>query len=789
MDKAFLLLVRNFSPHSEEVIQLLVTLFSPSNSKGKLITFESANPYKTNYSMDVFTLGEYAIKAAIEVGRKIKTLNTTEVDSGIAEAYKRALSDWSQHAPTSRDELRLNAALDGYLKNATSYEVLDKDTKDFIDRFKKRLSEQPAAHNYLMTLRADEQAKSEEQNLQEHRKTQESILGLKGRMEELNMAPQYVRALLKELPLEQGLERTESTLEEMLTNGRIHSEGAKCLIAEFVRFLFERTDKITEEAKRLRKAGDSYLAETLEEIKKVLTGESEQSLTAIYEKFKEQERQNEVKALEELIEAAQIQFSFREARGFYDRLIELSPTIKNHFSYAHLLQSLNDFDKARSLYEKVLQMLQELSTYNPEAYKPNIALTLNNLGNLLSNTNKFNQAKAYLEEALQICRELAEKNPEAYKPNEALVLNSLGVLLCLTNEFNQAEAYYVEALQIRRKLAEKNPEAYKSDVANTLNSLGNLLSDTNEFNQAKTCYEEAVRIHRELAEKSPETYKHDVAMSLNNLGILLSKTNEFNQAKAYYEEALPIYQELAEKNPETHKSNVATTLSNLGNLHCYINEFKQAGACYEEALLIWRELAKKTPEAYKKDVAKNLNNLGILLSKTNEFNQAKACYEEALQIRRELAKKEPGAYKKDVATTLSNLGKSLKSALEFEQAKVCYEEALPIYRELAEVTSQAYIVDVAMALNDLTDLYINLKETEAAEKAYQEALDIYRELAIRHPRADKINYAKILVMGVVSLDKPAENLKEAKAILSKYPEHPETQGLLSFIEGLSKREQ
>ena len=94
-----------------------------------------------------------------------------------------------------------------------------------------------------------------------------------------------------------------------------------------------------------------------------------------------------------------------------------------------------------------------------------------------------------------------------------------------------------------------------------------------------------------------------------------------------------------------------------------------------------------------------------------------------------------------------------------------------------------------MILNNLAALYINLEETEAAEKAYQEALDIYRELAIRHPRAYEINCAKILVMGAVSLDKSEENLEEAKAILSKYPEHPEAQGLLSFIEGLSKREQ
>ena len=490
--------------------------------------------------MDVFTLGEYAIKAAIEVGRKIKTLNTTEVDSGIAEAYKRALSDWSQHAPSSSDKLRLNAALDGYIKNATSYEALDQDTKDFIDRFKKRLSEQPAAHNYLMTLRADEQANSEEQNLQEHRKTQESILDLKGRMEELNMAPQYVRALLKELPLEQGLERTESTLEEMLTNGRIHSEGAKCLIAEFVRFLFERTDKITEEAKRLRKAGDSYLAETLEEIKKVLTGESEQSLTAIYEKFKEQERQNEVKALEELIEAAQIQFSFGEARTFYEKLIKLAPTVEHHFNYAFLLKHINDFDKARSHYEEALQALRVLSKLNSGAYKPHIATTLNNLANLVSSTNELKQAQDYCEEALGIYQVLASLDPKAYKSGVAITLNNLGNLLKNTNELKQAKDRYEEAIQILLELEEKNPERYKSDVAMTLNNLGNLYCDMNEFKQARAYCTEALQMRRELAEKNPKAHKPEVAATLNNLGNLLKEADERQQAQTYYEEALQI---------------------------------------------------------------------------------------------------------------------------------------------------------------------------------------------------------------------------------------------------------
>ena len=72
MDQAFLLLVRNSSPHSDEVIQLLVTLFSPPNSKGKLITFESSNTY--SYSMALFTLGEYTINAVRQVGRQFKIL-------------------------------------------------------------------------------------------------------------------------------------------------------------------------------------------------------------------------------------------------------------------------------------------------------------------------------------------------------------------------------------------------------------------------------------------------------------------------------------------------------------------------------------------------------------------------------------------------------------------------------------------------------------------------------------------------------------------------------------------
>ena len=734
--------------------------------------------------MDFFisVIIEYALKLVGNVWCQVKKLYTSAVNNGFEKAFQFALSNWSKHTPSSSDKLRLREALKKYLQNSTSYKSLDVDTQAFIDCFKKRLCEQPAAHNFLMMDRVDEQAKIEEQNLREHCKTQESIQGLESRIEGANMTPQYIRALLKELPLEQGLEPTELALEEMLSNGRIHSEGAKCLIAEFVRFLFEHTSKIAEEIKRLREAGDSYLADTLDEIKRVLTGESEQSLIGIYEEFKTREQQKEVRVLKELIEAAQIQFSFGDARGFYERLIELSPTIQHHFEYAYLLQSLNDFEKARRHYEEALQ----IAIQNPESYKPDVAASLNNLGVLLRDTNDLKKAQDYYEEALQIRRELDMQNPEEYKPDVAASLNNLGALLRNTNDLKQAKDHYEEALQILRELAKQDPEEYLPNAATTLNNLGVLLSNTNDLMQAKDYYEEALWIRRELAKKNPEAYLPDVAASLNNLGNLLRDTNDFKQAQDYYEVALQIRRELARKNPEAYLPDVAASLNNLGVLLCDTNDLKQAQDYYEEALQIRRELAKKNPEAYLPDVAASLNNLGSLLSDTNDLKQAQDYYEEALQIRRELAQQNPEAYLPDVAASLNNLGNLLSDINDLKKAQDYYEEALQIRRELAQKNPEAYKPDVAASLNNLTPLYLGLGKKEDAEKAYQEAHDIYQKLASRHPRAYEIDYAMILVMGFDLLGKPKEDLEEAKAILGKYPENPRARKLLNIIEELAK---
>jgi tetratricopeptide repeat protein len=602
--------------------------------------------------MDLITLGEYALKPALNVGLRLKKLYTSEVDDGIIAAFEFALNDWSKHAPTTSDKVRLSKALEGYVQNATSYEALDPDTRAFIDCFKKRLSEQPAAHNYLMTLRADEQIDSHRQLITNQRITQSQLQELMSKVESLGVTPKYILAILKDLPVREGREATIIAIKQMFEAGRIHSEATKDLIIEIADYHFSHTDHLREEIERLRQTDNSSLAEILEEINRVLTGESEQSLTAVYQKYQDQERQNGIRVLKELIEAAQIQFSFGEARKFYERLIELAPTIEHRFNYAYLLQGLNDFDKARSHYEGVLQVLRVLAKDNPEICKPYVAATLNNLGILLKDTNELQQAQNCYEEELRIYRELSKQNPEVYKPYVAVTLNNSGTLLSITNEHQLARAYYEEALQIYRELSKQNPEVYKPYVAVTLNNLGNLLGITNEHQQARAYYEEVLRIYRELSRQNPDAYKPALAMTLNNLANSLSSSNECQQARAYYEEVLQIYRELSKQNPETYKPHVAVALSNIGILLKDANEPLQAQSYHEEALQIRRELAEQNPEAYKPVAAITLSNLVILYLQQGKKEKAEKAYQEAYDIYQDLASHHPRAYGIDYAQLL-----------------------------------------------------------------------------------------------------------------------------------------
>ena len=576
----------------------------------------------------ITTLSEYALKAAIKIGLNIHSFHRSEVDEQIRSAFEYAINDWSKHDVGITTRINLKQALEAYAQSPASFESTDQETQDFIACFEKRLAESKhqAAYNYLSRL----------ENREQHTQIMATI-------KEKDLDPRDIERYLKQLPIKEGQAKADKAIEDLYQSREIELPLRETLQI-IVRNLFEHSAELLHEIEELKKSGNTLLADTLESIRQVVIGKSDNSLTRIYEEYEEKRNEEFIKVLRELIEAAKTKFSFDEACNFYEKLIAIERSLKNLFGYAHLLHSLNDFTKAKQYYEEVLNVYKERAKKDTETYNPGLAMTLNNLGLLLSDNNETKQAQVCYQEALEIYRELAKKNPQANNPDLAETLNNLGVLLSNNNEIKQAKNYYQEALDIYRELAKKNPQAYNPDLAGTLNNLGLLLSNNNETKQAQIYYQEALEIYRALATKKPQAYNPDLAMTLNNLGLLLSNNNETKQAQIYYQEALDIYRELAKKNPQAYNPYLAMTLNNLGALFHKHNEPKQAKDYYQEALEKRRALAKKNPQAYNPDLALTLNNLAVLYYQINNRKEAEQAYKEALTLREILAKNNPSAY-------------------------------------------------------------------------------------------------------------------------------------------------
>ncbi|MFP2935041.1 tetratricopeptide repeat protein, partial [Pyxidicoccus sp. 3LG] len=63
---------------------------------------------------------------------------------------------------------------------------------------------------------------------------------------------------------------------------------------------------------------------------------------------------------------------------------------------------------------------------NPDAFQPDLASSLNNLGTMLRDLGRREEALTATEEAVQIYRGLAARNPDAFQPDLAMSLNNLG---------------------------------------------------------------------------------------------------------------------------------------------------------------------------------------------------------------------------------------------------------------------------------------------------------------------------------------------------------------------------
>ncbi|SJL22128.1 hypothetical protein [Porphyromonas gingivalis] len=339
----------------------------------------------------ITTLGEYALKAAIKIGLNIHSFHRSEVDEQIRSAFEYAINDWSKHDVGITTRINLKQALEAYAQSPASFESTDQETQDFIACFEKRLAESKhqAAYNYLTRL----------ENREQHTQIMATI-------KEKGLDPRDIERYLKQLPIKEGQAKADKAIEDLYQSREIELPLRETLQI-IVRNLFKHSAELLHVIEELKKSGNTLLADTLESIRQVVIGKSDNSLTRIYEEYEEKRNEEAIKVLRELIEAAITKCSFDEACKFYEKLIVIERSLKNLFNYADLLYFLISEE-----------LRKELADKNKEAYlhlASNLASILYNRSFLYYQINNQEEAEKAYEEALAIREILAKNNPSAYE--------------------------------------------------------------------------------------------------------------------------------------------------------------------------------------------------------------------------------------------------------------------------------------------------------------------------------------------------------------------------------------
>ena len=355
----------------------------------------------------------------------------------------------------------------------------------------------------------------------------------------------------------------------------------------------------------------------------------------------------------------------------------------------------------------------------------------NNLGVRLSHLGLHEPALGAAQEALDLYRDLAKARPDAFRPNLAMSLTNLANCLSHLGQREPALDAGQEASDLYRELAKARPDAFRPNLAMSLNNLANRFSELGQHEPALEAGQEALDLYRDLAKAQPDAFRPDLAMSLTNLANRLSELGQRKPALDAAQEALDLYRDLAKARPDAFRPDLAISLIALANCLSDLGQREPALDAAQEALDLYRDLAKARPDAFCPDLAMSLNNLANCLSDLGQREPALDAAQEALDLYRDLAKARPDAFRQDLAISQGALGTVLHGLAQFSAANDAFKDgittlrpsffALPLaHAQLMAALLQNYIETCEQAgretdkdlLSPIAEKLSNIKENE-----------------------------------------------------------------------------
>jgi tetratricopeptide (TPR) repeat protein len=409
-----------------------------------------------------------------------------------------------------------------------------------------------------------------------------------------------------------------------------------------------------------------------------------------------------------------------------------------------LLAAIGRPEDALAAAEEAVTIRRDLASARPEAFLPDLAMSLDSLSGCLSALGRREEALAAIEEAVATYRDLAGARPKAFVPDLAGSLNNLSGCLGDLGRREEALAAIEEAVTAYRDLAGTRPEAFLPGLAGSLNNLSGCLGDLGRREEALAAIEEAVTIRRDQAGSRPDVFLPSLATSLHNQSSRLGDLGRREEALAAIEEALAIRRDLAAARSEAFSPDLAGSLNTQSSRLDDLGRPQEALAAIEEAVTVYRDLAAARPEAFRPGLAMSLNTQSNQLADLGRPQEALAAIEEAVTIRRDQAGTRPEVFLPDLAVSLNNMSGSLTALGREEDALAVIEEAVSAYRDLAGTRPEVFLPGLAGSLYNMSDCLDDLGREEEALAVIEEAVGAYRDLAAARPEVFLPNLAMSL---------------------------------------------
>ena len=380
------------------------------------------------------------------------------------------------------------------------------------------------------------------------------------------------------------------------------------------------------------------------------------------------------------------------------------------------LHQLAQIPQARAVHERALRIREQ-------AYggaHPSVAESLTNLARVLTSSGDFSGARRLLERALQIREARLGQN----HPDVAVTLMYLAMVRGLQMNLEDALKHQARAVQI----FDQATGARIADHAMALASYGTILGRTGDFARARPLIERALQMQEQALGPSHP----DVARTLDSLADLVAKMGDWRDALPLAERALRIRE--ASYGPDHVE--VAASLNTVGRLQWHRGDLTTAVRQFQQAL----QIVEKSVGPMHPVVAANLLDLGEVRRQMGDLATARKMFERAIAIQEHVY----GGAHPDLAVSLSRLARVQGQLGEQDKAKTVLRKALEI-RE--QVLGPAH-PDVALSLHDLAKLYQASNDLTEARSLYERGRQIYLTMGHVNEDLDEVTMAKLSRRGM-----------------------------------------